>query len=70
VDGRTIWDERCWHGNTRHVDATYDIDGYVSPKRTIFWYDQNGNLEKVTGWESEKYMPKDLEVLKTSNVDV
>ena len=46
--GRT-WTERCRCGRIVEVDCTFAIAPSKTPKYTRSWYDQDGNLERVTG---------------------
>ncbi len=43
------WAERCRCGRAKLVDWTYVDRDTNSPKRTIRWYDTEGNYERTTG---------------------
>ncbi len=48
-DSRASADERCECGRYKCIDRYFDPAGQKSPKRTIRWYDSEGNLDRITG---------------------
>lgn len=48
ANGR-VWAERCNCGRSKEVDYKFIVEGSKFPKRTIRWYDNEGNLERITG---------------------
>lgn len=44
-----VWIERCYCGRCKEFDRKYVDKESDSPKRTIRWYDNEGNLERITG---------------------
>lgn len=61
----SAWTERCRCGRCKEIDWKFIVEGSNSPKRTIRWYDSEGNLERITG----DVGPKDLEKPKEGQID-